>query len=447
MAKKKITNESLLGQKGINLIEECVLGMGFAWHPSNQAVEAGIDGHIELRNPDSEQALNLIVAVQSKARTELAGETADSFTFYCDQRDIDYWLQGNLPVILVVSRPDTREAFWANVKQYFSDPAARQSRKVVFSKASDRFDAAARSRLFDIARPRDSGLYLAPLPKAERLLPNLLKVIFRTGHVCFADTPFRDPKQVIDAFRRVGLHPGPDWVLHGGQVVSFQPLDQPPWPGVCDAASVGRRPTSSLADSADPDERRLLVRLLTRCLEAVCRGQDIRFDNRRDLFYFAATENLKKRTVSFKSVARESSRTVFEAYRDKETSQVRFCRHLAFEGHFRLLGGDWYLEVTPTYRFTRDGRLPDRFAEDRLKGIKRLERHRAVLGQLLAWFAILTRTGDLFQAAYPHLAFERPAGLSLEAGIDDDAWFSNEDPDEAARLDREEAPTGLLFNP
>jgi hypothetical protein len=446
MAKKKITNKSLLGQKGINLIEQCVLDMGFAWHPSNQAVEAGIDGYIELRNPDSEQALNLFVGAQSKARTDLVGETADSFTFYCDQRDIDYWLQGNLPVILVVSRPDTRDAFWVNVKQHFSDPAARQTRKVVFLKARDRFDATARSKLFGIARPRDSGLYLAPLPKTERLLPNLLTVVFQAPDICFADTPLRDPQQVIDAFRRVCVHPGPDWVLHGGQVVSFQPLDRPPWPGVVDADSVSRRQTISLTESADPDQRRLLVRLLNRCLEAFCRGHDIRFDNRQDLFYFAATENLKKKSVPFKSVARESSRTIFEAYRDTETKLVRFCRHLAFEGHFRRLGSDWYLEVTPTYRFTRDGRLPDRFAEERLKGIKRLERHRAVLGQLLTWFEILTKTGDLFQPAYPHLAFERPEGLSLEAGIDDDAWFSNEDPDEAARLDREEAPTGLLFN-
>src|SRR3954453_5319562 len=152
---KKITNNSILGQRGVNLLEQCVLAMGFVWHPTNQAVEAGIDGYIELRNPESEQALNLIVAAQSRALTDFSGETADSFTYTCKERDIDYWLQGNLPLILVVSRPDTREAFWVNVRQYFGDLAARQSRKVVFSKARDRLDVTARSRFFDIARPRD----------------------------------------------------------------------------------------------------------------------------------------------------------------------------------------------------------------------------------------------------------------------------------------------------
>lgn len=416
---KKITNENLLGQRGINLIEECVLSMGFAWHPTNQAVEAGIDGHIELRNPDTEQALNLVVAVQSKARTDLTGETASSFTFYCDQRDIDYWMQGNVPIILVVSRPDTREAFWINVKQHFADPAARQSRKVVFDKTRDRFDASVRSHLFDIARPKDSGLYLAPIPKTEQLLPNLLRVLVRTDNICFADTSCRDPKQVIGAFQAASAHPGSDWVLFGGQVVSFQRLDQSTWSTVCNVTSTVYRPASMLADSENADERRLFVRLLLRCLEAKCRGQDIRFDSRRGLFYFAATDKLRKKTITYQSLARQSPRTVFEAYRDKETKQVRFCRHLAFEGQFRRFGSDWYLEVTPTYVFTRDGRLPDRFAEDRLKGIKRLERHRAVLGQLLTWIDVLTQSGDLFQDAYPHLAFERPNGLPLEAGIDD----------------------------
>jgi hypothetical protein len=442
---KKITNENLLGQRGVNLIEECVLSMGFAWHPTNQAVEAGIDGHIELRNPDTEQALNLVVAVQSKARTDLAGETADSFTFYCDQRDIDYWLQGNVPVILVVSRPDTREAFWVNVKQHFADPAARQAKKVVFDKARDRFDASVRSRLFEIARPEDSGLYLAPLPKTEQLIPNLMRVILHTGQICFADTALRDPQQVIDAFKTANAFPGSDWVLHAGQVVSFQPLNQPPWTAVCDASSAAYRPTSSLADSDDADERRLFVRLLNRCLAAKCRGQGILFDNNRVLYYFEATENLRTRKVRFKSLARQSPRTVFEAYRDKETKQVRFCRHLAFEGYFRRLDPDWYLEVTPTYRFTRDGRLPDRFAEDRLKGIKRLERHRAVLGQLLTWIDVLTKPGDLFHADYPHLSLERPVGLPLDVGIDDEDWFGKEDPEEAAKLNTEEAATGLLF--
>jgi hypothetical protein len=102
------------------------------------------------------------------------------------------------------------------------------------------------------------------------------------------------------------------------------------------------------------------------------------------------------------------------------------------------------LEVTPTYRFTRDGRRPDRFADEHLKGIKRLERHRAVLGQLLTWIDILTPSAGLFQETYPHLYFEPPPKLPLGVGISDDTWLGEDD--EEANLKNDEAAGNLLFN-
>ena len=45
---KQITDEQVLGEKGVNLIQAIVLKMGFTWHPSNQPVEAGIDGWVEF---------------------------------------------------------------------------------------------------------------------------------------------------------------------------------------------------------------------------------------------------------------------------------------------------------------------------------------------------------------------------------------------------------------
>ena len=59
--------------------------------------------------------------------------------------------------------------------------------------------------------------------------------------------------------------------------------------------------------------------------------------------------------------------------------------HGISRGQFRFLEGQWYLELTPTYRFTRDGHALERFHEDRLKGIKRIEGNRAVLSSVLFW--------------------------------------------------------------
>src|SRR2546427_238243 len=47
---KQIASHSILGQQGINLVEQRLLGMGFVWYPAG-GLEAGIDGHFEIRDP------------------------------------------------------------------------------------------------------------------------------------------------------------------------------------------------------------------------------------------------------------------------------------------------------------------------------------------------------------------------------------------------------------
>jgi hypothetical protein len=63
-----------------------------------------------------------------------------------------------------------------------------------------------------------------------------------------------------------------------------------------------------------------------------------------------------------------------------------------------------YLEITPTYRFTRDGFELDLFHEDFLRGIKRMEGHRAVLSAVLLWADFLNRR-NAFCAGHsaPHI--------------------------------------------
>jgi hypothetical protein len=83
------------------------------------------------------------------------------------------------------------------------------------------------------------------------------------------------------------------------------------------------------------------------------------------------------------------------------------------------------LEITPTYVFTADGMLLDRFNEDRLKGIKRIEGNRAVLSALLFWADFLSSRNDLLrpQDSRP-LKFGKLAEIRLPVGIVDKAWSS-----------------------
>jgi len=132
---KQIHGHSILAQQGVNLIATIVADMGFMWTPTSGSSDAGIDGFIEIRNRETGEATNLIVQAQSKATgREWENETAEGFWFRCDDRDLDYWLEGNAPVILVVSRPSTGEAYWVSLKDYFVDLERRKAKKIFFRK-------------------------------------------------------------------------------------------------------------------------------------------------------------------------------------------------------------------------------------------------------------------------------------------------------------------------
>ena len=112
MAAKIITNQTIIGQQGVALVEKRVLDMGWLWHQTG-VFDAGIDGYIELRDPITGAALNSIIQVQSRAtQGKFTAETDTSFEYLCSERDLVYWLAGNAPVILICSHPATGEAHW-----------------------------------------------------------------------------------------------------------------------------------------------------------------------------------------------------------------------------------------------------------------------------------------------------------------------------------------------
>src|SRR5207249_3114037 len=113
---------------GINLIESVVLRMGFLWHQTG-GLEAGTDGFIEIRDPATGEVTNSILQLQSRAfSSRFTAETDHSFEYLCEQKDLDYWLSGNVPFILVISRPASQEAYWVSIKEYFKDPSVRRTR-------------------------------------------------------------------------------------------------------------------------------------------------------------------------------------------------------------------------------------------------------------------------------------------------------------------------------
>jgi hypothetical protein len=128
---------------------------------------------------------------------------------------------------------------------------------------------------------------------------------------------------------------------------------------------------------------------------------------------------------SYESVKRSSKLTVISEFSstNKDGRKFVWFRHLAFQGQFRLFHPHWYLEITPTYRFTRDGYNLDRYHEERLSGIKRIEGNRAVLSLVLFWAQYLGPRVGLYRTA-PPLEFGELLSFRTEVGIVDRTWLS-----------------------
>lgn len=224
---KTLPRQGLLGQRGVNIIERIILEMGSRWTPSGPN-EVGIDGYIELFDPTTGVALGKNLAVQSKAVSQFAKETDDSFNFQCNGRDLDYWLNGNMPVILIVSRPDTNEAYWVSIKDYFADPTPPTSNRIQFSKTSQQLTPESFADLSDLARPQELGLYLPPVPRSERLYSNLLPLMEFPSKIWVASTTLRKAREVWACLRKTGQTADGAWILRDKKYSRSMTSTNPP---------------------------------------------------------------------------------------------------------------------------------------------------------------------------------------------------------------------------
>jgi Domain of unknown function (DUF4365) len=100
---KTITRQQIAGSQGEAFVREPAHDMGFLFNPYGQP-EAGIDGLLELRNSVTGEVKGQLVGAQLKTRDEGAytAETDTAFEYLLDPRDVEYWRQSNLPVIIVL---------------------------------------------------------------------------------------------------------------------------------------------------------------------------------------------------------------------------------------------------------------------------------------------------------------------------------------------------------
>ena len=416
---KRISVEGLAGQRGVNAIERIVLDMGCRWTPSGPN-ETGIDGYIELYDPNSHEPLSLTLGVQSKVVADMGRDLRDKYDYWCRRADVEYWLNGNTPVILVLSDGSPSGAFWVSIQDYFRHWKPDTPAHVVLDKSKDRFNRDSFASLVSIAAPKP-GLYLAPSIREEPLYSNLLTLSSIPTTIYLAGTECRTPYEVRSSLRAAGGDPHGTWILWEKKVLSFQDLASASWSSTCDSGTLEQFRSDEWARSDEQKVQKLFVQLLNQTLRDQI-SSDVRFWSDQGCYAMAGPP----RKVSYRSLRRQSKIAVVSRFSrvGSEGQRFEWFRHLAFKGQFRSFDKEWYLEITPTYRFTVDGYTLDRFHEERLKGIKRLEGNRAVLSCILFWADFLRPKRGLFHTSEVALQFGELRSVPCQVGIVDRAWLS-----------------------
>lgn len=433
---KTLSAQGLVGQRGINLIERILLEMGSRWDPSG-ANEVGIDGHIELFDPSTRVPLGLKLAVQSKVVSSIR-DAVEEFSYSCSSGDLEYWLKGNIPVILIVSDPETSQAYWVLIQEVFKDWKPNHSTTVKLKKSHDQFDINALPALIQAGAPAQ-GLYLAPKPKRETLWTNLLRVDELPPLIFIGGTSLKWAGEVWNVLNLKGIKPKSGWILWEKKIVSFEDLSGDGWNEICDPGTVEGFETTEYSESKDTERKKLFVQLLNRTLRTQLYSR-LRYWPDDDCFAMMGEE----RKQGYPSLKRASELSVVSSFEStaKDGRVFPWRRHLAFRGQFRYVDDSWYLEITPTYRFTTDGEKRERFHEERLKKIKEIEGNRAVLSCVLFWASFLQPEKGLFAEEPPPIQFGSLQKFVLEVGIEDNQWKRN-DPQTAAREEQSDAQ-GLL---
>jgi len=310
LQRKSIAKSDITGDRGIALIHRVVSDMGHLWTP--KGLEAGIDGFIELRDEVTSRVGARILQVQSKAGdSHFRRESDTEFTFYCSEADIEYWMQANTPVLLIVSRPDRNEGFWVHVQAYFSDAEKRAAKKVVFQKAHQRFDVHARDAIARFATPAGAAYHARVADESETLWSNLCPLDDYPKRIFRAKTRMRNPVNVIERLKKSKDPRDREWLLHGGFIYSFDDLSFAAYRDLHHQRVPDNLRTDDFAKSSDRDKRYVFTRLLNYCVKELLYRQGVRYHGDKECFYFRATDNLSELHIGnlsvFKGFAPERS--------------------------------------------------------------------------------------------------------------------------------------------
>lgn len=408
------------GFRGESFVDKAVSDAGHVWNDTKR--DFAIDGQIEFVDAEREVTGVAVLAQVKATEVGFPGDSATGFTFRCEADHISYWTRLGRPVVLICVDLRVGQAWWKRVDTWFADPQRRARHVVRFDKAADRFEPDAFSRLSALGVP--IGEPLPRLEGSERLVSNLLVVDRFAPTIYEASTPCRDRGDAWERMRANANRFEGGFLLTAGRIYSMRPLEQGPLAVLCDgpASPIATETWSATEDAA---LQRRFVSLLNFTLRSA-HHPDLVWHPRKNVVYMQAPPDRSNRKIKGRYRGAKGRSFFAPHYGKDDESKARFYRHYAAGLYFRRWGGQWYLEINPTYHFTIDGRRESLFDAEYVKKIKRLEHNNAVYQLVRAWADYLQGEDTLLSTRDERISFGRLLELDCDAAIDESVWIPQE---------------------
>jgi hypothetical protein len=416
---KYYDKRTLNHEQALAWVKQQIIAMGCAFNETH--IEAGIDAFAELADPNTGEAQASFFGVQIKTCEQFDAETDEKFSFYPEAKHINYWNASTIPVLLVVCRAKTEEAYAVWVQEYFRAPDKKDSKTVIFQKERDRFRGGDdwQRRLVDKAVPRSRGLSFPPVPMPEELGSNLLEVVPPEQLYC-GKTRFKNRESVLNVLEKRDFK-GTEFIIRDGYLWSVRSLHLNVWNDFVDTRTVRTLSFAELALHDQPAKRRHAVELLNHCLTSRLAMEDIFWLNDEKIYvYLPSREATRTVRTTVQREKRESKKGLLHV--TKKGEEVRWCRHIAMKACFVEIGGRYYLEIDPTYYYTRDGKKKHRKWQDFIRNARIMEKQREYWANLGLWRHVLTHPDDMLHEDYVFLKFGDYIGFSAPVSIPDEVW-------------------------
>lgn len=435
---KKLSQNQLTGQRGELLVADRTLAMGFAFVGCNR-LETGIDGFLELRDRQTGQTLAQWIGIQVKTTEGGAyiHEDDNGFEYLLKPDDLAYWRGSNVPVFIVLVRLSDHSMYWKPI----DEGSSAEPRRLRFDKRRDQFDKSAADRIAALCIACDRlGSYVPPMQSGEAAHLTMVRVLL-PEKIFVGASLFASGRDAARELAGIDPHAPFDWVLRNRRFLSFRDPRGTALTEIVDEGSVESVETEFVGLVDDVDEEHAFIDLLARTLSVQLDG-DLVYDRESRALHFRAPAQNRGRKYRYRSLMNETSAQVVAVWR-AGGGNVGSVRHHAFVPRFHRIGDEWFLSVTPTFVFTRDGYRSHYNASLLIAGKKKKEKNGAVRGQFIMWRHLLIQSGErptdlLFEGSKhaPLLRFEALEPVIMPVAVPEEAW-RRDDPNASSMADTE----------